>query len=216
MRYIIIYMAVLCLVLSACSSDGKKGSYSGGATVNGNGMTTSVGNGDGDATVTAGMDFIYSVPFRITGDGFGTLCNGFMRSNVRDDGFVYIGGMRLKTEGISGSFDDDGLLKGIRVEFSRFVIGEAQDYSDAEKRRIHDIMRRNNDHIATLISTVSNFAGKCDKCFFDENDTDIYFTDGVSVLAVWTADGERTVLSADCRSGGRGCNFGIILERMLL
>lgn len=153
------------------------------------------------------------MPLGITEDGFAAFSGEFVKDNTRSDGFAYMCGMKLKSDGVSGMFDKEKHLTGIRIEFSDFVIGEATDYSDAERHKIREMMLRHNENISRLISSVTEIYGGCSRCSFGDGDTDFYFTDVEGSLAEWNSDKGMMSLKYSNRSSGTGCRMTLILER---
>lgn len=205
MRHTLITIILSAFIITGCNNDIKKARRIDG-TVN---HTQANTRSDDNKT----MKLIYNISWGITEDGFNKIAANIIDTGLEKDGFAYTGGMRLKSNGISGFFDIDNHLNGIRLEFSDFVIGEAPDYSDAEKRKIHELMMKNNEKIASLIAAINNVAGQYRVCGFDENDTDFYLENGTNMLAEWITDTGRITLVSSNQTEGTGCHMNLILER---
>lgn len=206
-RHLSIYMTVFAILIAGCSKDRKQETWK-KHTETENIKT----NNKHDNSKTT-LKLVYDIPWGIPEDGFNKITTDIINTGKRNDGFVYIGGMKLKQDGMNGFFDIENHLEGIQAEFSDFVIGEAPDYSDTEKRRINDIMKKHNEKIAFMISAITEIAGAYQVCGFDEDDTDFYFENGTNILAEWMTDTGRITLLSSNKSNGTGCRMHLILER---
>lgn len=204
------YIFILIFIMFGCNSSEKQKN---GAKNAGSGIFEYDIPEDDGGDAENSIAVLCKIPWGITEDGFDAISDDFIKKNMRNDGFVYLSGVKLKSDGIVGMFDDENHLNGIKLEFSDFVIGEARDYSDEERRRIKKIILRYNENIRSLISSLKNVYGECRKYNFDDEDTDFYFINGEGTLAEWKSDEDETLLMSSNKSDGTGCRMVLMLER---
>lgn len=209
MRHLIIYTIAFSLFATGCNNNRRQETKTDNTRKN----SIQINDTEGNDNVNKSLKLICNISWNIPEDGFSKITTDIVNAGIKSDGFVYVDGMKLKQDGITGMFDIENRLNGIHIDFSEFVIGEAPDYSQIEKRKIHDTMKKNNEKISSLISAITEIAGQYQVCGFDEDDTDLYFENGTNMLAEWITDTGRITLLYSNKSDGTGCRMRLMLER---
>lgn len=204
-----ILFIILCLSITSCNNSNK--SY------NNNSNSDNVSEYTNENKISDNSDYaLCNIPWGITNDGFCKLSDKWIKANTHKDGFAYIATMKIKNNGISANYDNKGHLDKVNVVFEDIKIFPQTDYADEEKEMIIKTLKQVNEKINDVIETVSNSYGEPVENDFDNDNTNMYFSNDI-ITCKWQTN--NTNITFTIKNNGirttMGCDtkFTLLSER---
>lgn len=200
------------LFLSSCS--GCKGRSEDTSSYSSDFFKPSAANSSETEQQATDIDLsVVTAPKGITSDAFRHIRDKWTAANTRS-GMLSVGDFKVNADDIEAAFDNAGHLTGVTLLFSPFRITGADDYAEAEKKNIRNIIESENVKISNLISAITAVYGQPARREFDADDTDVHLSTAKQTLALWLTPNARITLTADYAGNGytMACNTTLVLK----
>lgn len=153
--------------------------------------------------------------WNITSDAYSSISDQWIKKLSGKNHIPMFSGLRLKNDDeLTPTFNSEGHLTALRINFYAFSVHPEKDYSSEEKVQIENMYHDNNKRISNLIRDLNAIYGESTANEYDENDISFYTSNEEKALAEWNTDETHASLKIKntCIDDYTGCNLNIWIE----